>query len=96
METFKIKDEYIQLNQLIKAMGWVENGFAIFLMLQFNEKVLVWGDEVVVEIKKVVWPSQKDVTTTTTAVIIMVVISSLVISSFDVISAYVLKFVLGQ
>jgi ribosome-associated protein len=26
METFKIKDEYIQLNQLIKAMGWVENG----------------------------------------------------------------------
>lgn len=26
METFKIKDEYIQLNQLIKAMGWCENG----------------------------------------------------------------------
>ena len=26
METFKIKEEYIQLNQLIKAMGWCENG----------------------------------------------------------------------
>lgn len=26
METFKIKGEYIQLNQLIKAMGWVSNG----------------------------------------------------------------------
>ena len=26
MEVFKIKDEYIQLNQLIKAMGWCENG----------------------------------------------------------------------
>ncbi|MCW3085970.1 MAG: putative RNA-binding protein [Bacteroidetes bacterium] len=26
MELFKIKDEYIQLNQLIKAMGWCENG----------------------------------------------------------------------
>ena len=26
METFKIKDEYIQLNQLLKALGWVENG----------------------------------------------------------------------
>ena len=26
METFKIKGEYIQLNQLIKAMAWVENG----------------------------------------------------------------------
>jgi ribosome-associated protein len=26
MEIFKIKGEYIQLNQLIKAMGWCENG----------------------------------------------------------------------
>lgn len=26
MEKFKIKGEYIQLNQLIKAMGWCENG----------------------------------------------------------------------
>ncbi|MES2592340.1 MAG: RNA-binding S4 domain-containing protein [Bacteroidota bacterium] len=26
MENFKIKDEYIQLNQLIKAMAWCSNG----------------------------------------------------------------------
>jgi len=26
METFKLTTEYIQLNQLIKAMGWCENG----------------------------------------------------------------------
>jgi len=26
METFKIKGEYIQLNQLIKVMGWCDNG----------------------------------------------------------------------
>lgn len=26
METFKIKEEYIHLNQLIKAIGWVANG----------------------------------------------------------------------
>lgn len=26
METFKIKGEYIQLNQLLKALGWVDNG----------------------------------------------------------------------
>ena len=26
METFKIKGEYIHLNQLLKAMGWCENG----------------------------------------------------------------------
>jgi ribosome-associated protein len=26
VEKFKIRDEYIQLNQLIKAVGWCENG----------------------------------------------------------------------
>ena len=26
METFEITDEYIQLNQLLKALGWCENG----------------------------------------------------------------------
>jgi ribosome-associated protein len=26
METFKIKGEFIQLNQLLKAVGWVDNG----------------------------------------------------------------------
>ncbi|MDF2437120.1 MAG: RNA-binding protein [Bacteroidota bacterium] len=26
METFKIKDDHIQLNQLLKALAWVENG----------------------------------------------------------------------
>lgn len=26
MEIFKIKDDHIQLNQLLKALGWVENG----------------------------------------------------------------------
>jgi ribosome-associated protein len=28
MQAFKIKGEYIQLNQLIKAMGWTDNGAA--------------------------------------------------------------------
>jgi ribosome-associated protein len=26
METFKIQGEYIQLNQLLKALGWSESG----------------------------------------------------------------------
>jgi ribosome-associated protein len=26
METFKIKGEFIQLNQLLKALGWCDNG----------------------------------------------------------------------
>jgi ribosome-associated protein len=26
METFRIKGEYIQLNQLLKVLGWCDNG----------------------------------------------------------------------
>ncbi len=33
MEKFKIKGEYIQLNQLIKAMGWCENGAQANLLI---------------------------------------------------------------
>ena len=28
METFELRGEYIQLNQLLKALGWAENGGA--------------------------------------------------------------------
>lgn len=69
----------------------VAAGFALFLILQFNSRTLRWGDEVVSELRKVVWPSRKDVTAMTIVVCVMVIVSSIVISSFDVISGYVLN-----
>ena len=36
MESFKIKEEYIQLNQLIKAMGWCENGAQANSLIEQN------------------------------------------------------------
>lgn len=66
-------------------------GFAIFFALQFNKNVLSWGDEVVVEIKKVVWPSRKDTTAMTIVVCIMVLISSLIVTSFDFLSGFVVN-----
>ncbi len=66
-------------------------GFGIFLALQFNKKVLVWGDEVVAEISKVVWPSRKDVTGMTIVVCVMVLISSVVVMGFDFFSASVVS-----
>jgi preprotein translocase subunit SecE len=60
--------------------------------LQFNSKVLVWGDEVVVEIRKVVWPSKKDTTGMTVVVIVMVLISSLIIAAFDFLSGYIINY----
>ncbi|MBX2995876.1 MAG: preprotein translocase subunit SecE [Bdellovibrionaceae bacterium] len=63
-------------------------GLIIFLVLQFSPKVLAWGDEVVSEIRKVVWPSRKDVTAMTIVVCVMVLISSVIVTSFDFMSGY--------
>lgn len=43
MQTFKIKDEYIQLNQLIKAIGWCDNGADANLLIE-NGKIKVNGE----------------------------------------------------
>jgi preprotein translocase subunit SecE len=66
-------------------------GFLIFIVLQFNSKVLTWGDEVVIEIRKVVWPTQKDMTAMTIVVVIMVLISSFIVTSFDFVSGYIIN-----
>ena len=60
----------------------------LFAVLQFNPRVLAWGEEVVNEIRKVVWPTRKDTTAMTIVCIVMVLISSVIISSFDLFSGF--------
>jgi preprotein translocase subunit SecE len=67
-------------------------GFVVFAVLQFNPKVMVWGEEVVTEVRKVVWPSRKDTLAMTIAVCIMVLISSVIIGVFDLFSGYLINF----
>lgn len=66
-------------------------GLGLFLLFQFHPKIRVWGEEVMSEIRKIVFPSKKDTTLMTVSVVIMVFISSAIIWSFDVFSAYVVK-----
>jgi preprotein translocase subunit SecE len=66
-------------------------GVVIFSILQFNPRVLNWGQEVVTEIRKVIWPSQKELTAMTVVVIVMVVLSSVIVTSFDFVSGYVIN-----
>ena len=76
---------------------WFKHGLpvvvalALFASLQFNSKFLVWADEVIAEIKKVVWPPFKDTRGMTIVVIVMVFISSIIISVFDLFSSFVLN-----
>lgn len=65
--------------------------FGMFFYLQFNKNILAWADEVIAEIKKVVWPPMKDTRAMTVVVIIMVFISSLIISVFDLFSGFALN-----
>lgn len=67
---------------------------ALFLYLQFNRAVLSWSDEVIIEIKKVVWAPLKDVRGMTLVVVVMVVISSIIVSVFDMFSSFVLNFLM--
>lgn len=69
-------------------------GLVVFLVLQFNPRVMAWGQEVVSEVRKVVWPSRKDTTAMTIACVIMVVISSLIISAFDLISGFFINYLM--
>lgn len=78
-------------NDFVRHILPVLIGVAIFLALQFNAKVLVWAEEVAIELRKVVWPSRKDTTAMTIVVCIMILISSLIVSVFDFLSGYIIN-----
>ncbi len=58
-------------------------GLAIFFVCQFNPKFNIWAEEVISEVKKVVFPSRKDTVAMTISVVIMVLISSVIITLMD-------------
>lgn len=69
-------------------------GVGLFAIMQFHPKVKAWTEEVIVEVRKVVFPSRKDTTLMTMSVMIMVAISTVIIWSFDIFSAYLVKFLM--
>lgn len=66
-------------------------GLLTFALLQFNPKVVAWSEDVVSEIGKVIWPSQKEVTGMTVVVVIMVIISTVIVTAFDFASSSILQ-----
>ncbi len=69
-------------------------GIILFTILQFNKTVVTFSDEVVTEIRRVVWPSRKDTMSMTTVVCIMLVISGVALGVLDTTSAYVVDWLL--
>ena len=58
-------------------------GLLLFGICQFHPKIRAWAEEVVAEVRKVVFPSRKDTVAMTISVIIMVLISSVIITVMD-------------
>lgn len=81
-------------NDIVKHGLPVAFGIILFAVLQFNKTVSTFADEVVVEIRRVVWPSRKDTMSMTTVVCIMLVISGIALGVLDTTSAYVVDWLL--
>ena len=65
-----------------------------FLSLQLNKKIVAYADEVITEIKKVVWPSRPETSAMTVVVCIMLIISGVMIGVFDLFSGYIVNFLI--
>ena len=70
-------------------------GIILFFSLQFNPRMVTWADEVILEVQKVVWPSHKETMAMTFVVTIMIIISGILLGAFDLISNYVVNYVVS-
>ena len=69
-------------------------GLIMFLVLQSREKTRIWAHEVVVEVRKVVWPSQQATLGMTALVCVILMIAGFVLGAFDLISSTVVNFII--
>jgi len=69
-------------------------GIVAFFILQFNKGTLAWADDVVSELRKIVWPSRKDTVAMTVMVCVMLLISGIVLGLYDVIGGTLIDWLL--
>ncbi len=95
-------------NALAVNIGWVARwrtdafvqhglpvavGILTFLCLQFNRKFVQWADDVVGEVRKVVWPSQKETTGMTVVCCVMLLVAGGWFGLFDYVSGSLIKMI---
>ena len=73
-------------NDWVRHGAPVVTGFAVFLIAQFNAKIVAWADDVTGELRRIVWPSRKDTTAMTVVVCVMLIISGVFLGLLDMVS----------
>ncbi|NBU21378.1 preprotein translocase subunit SecE [bacterium] len=79
---------------LMMRIGSVVAGALLFIGLYRNEKANQFMNEVVVELSRVAWPTQKETSSATMIVIVMVVVSGMVLGLLDYFWVQILKWIL--
>ncbi|MGK5089134.1 preprotein translocase subunit SecE [Bdellovibrionota bacterium FG-2] len=79
---------------LIIRITSVVMGGVLFFMLYKNEQVNQFMNEVMVELSRVTWPTQKETSSATLVVIVMVIISGFILGFLDYFWTLLLKWVL--
>ena len=67
-------------------------GIGFFFFFQLKKSVRQLADEVVTEVKKVVWPSKKELYSMTSVVCVALLVSGLVLGLFDLVAGTVVRF----
>lgn len=70
----------------------IASGIAMFVIFQFHKPYQSLADEVVTEVRKVVWPNKKELYSMTTLVCIILIVSGLVLGVFDLVAGTSVKF----
>ncbi len=70
-------------------------GILAFASLQFRHAPRQLADEVVTEVRKVVWPSKKELYSMTSVVCLILLVSGLVLGVFDMAAGTVFTFLLN-
>ena len=65
------------------------------LYLYRNERVFGFVIEVANEMKKVTWPTGKEVKSATIVVVVMTIVSSIILGSFDLVWSQLTRFIYG-
>ncbi len=69
-------------------------GVLFFIYVSFSKNIKSWAQEVIVEVSKVVWPSQKDTTAMTIFVCFFMLFTGILLGIFDFFSSQVIQFIL--
>lgn len=97
---FEFVAVYSGMVALAYGQEWVRHGapvlsgLVVFLFLQLRERTRIWAHEVVVEVRKVVWPSRQATLGMTVLVCVILILSGIVLGVFDLASSAVINFII--